>query len=105
MPVSGTEPGTTPGGTNTPGGTDTPDDPSDDKDGLGAGAIIGIIVGALVVLGGGGFALYWFVLKKKLTPPTEPAPTAEDITEAENGADNEEKEASPETKSEKDTQE
>ena len=42
----------------------TPDDPSDDKDGLGAGAIIAIVLGSLAALGGG-FALYWFVIKKK----------------------------------------
>ena len=43
----------------------TPDDPSDDKDGLGAGAIIGIVVGSVAVVGIGGFALVWFVIKKK----------------------------------------
>ena len=36
-----------------------------DNDGLGTGAIVGIVIGAVVVLGGGGFALYWFVFKKK----------------------------------------
>lgn len=39
--------------------------------GLGAGAIIAIVVGALVLLGGGGFALYWFVFKKKQIPAEE----------------------------------
>ncbi len=34
-------------------------------DGLSVGAIIGITAGAVVVLGGGGFALFWFVIKKK----------------------------------------
>ena len=43
----------------------TPDDPSDDKDGLGAGAIVGIVVGSVAVVGIGGFALFWFVIKKK----------------------------------------
>ena len=33
--------------------------------GLGAGAIIGIAVGAVAVGGIGGFALFWFVIKKK----------------------------------------
>ena len=33
-------------------------------DGLGTGAIIAIIVGALLVMGAGGFAIYWFVIKK-----------------------------------------
>jgi hypothetical protein len=35
-------------------------------DGLPVGAIIGIVAGAVAVLGGGGFALYWFVFRKKL---------------------------------------
>ena len=43
----------------------TPDDPSDDKDGLGAGAIVGIVIGSVAVVGVGGFALFWFVIKKK----------------------------------------
>ena len=43
----------------------TPDDPSDDKDGLGAGAIVGIAIGSVAVAGVGGFALFWFVIKKK----------------------------------------
>ena len=43
----------------------TPDDPSDDKDGLGTGAIIGIVIGSVAVAGVGGFALFWFVIKKK----------------------------------------
>ncbi len=33
--------------------------------GLGIGAIVAIIVGALLVVGVGGFAIYWFVIKKK----------------------------------------
>ena len=65
----GTEPGTTPG-TDDPNNTpdnpnNTPDDPSDDKDGLGAGAIVGIVIGSALVAGVGGFALFWFVIKKK----------------------------------------
>ena len=65
MPASETEPGTEPG--TTPGTEDpnTPDDPSDDKDGLGAGAIVGIVIGSVAVAGVGGFALFWFVIKKK----------------------------------------
>ena len=35
------------------------------EDGLGAGAIVGIIIGSVAVLGGGGFCVYWFVIKKK----------------------------------------
>ena len=42
-----------------------PNDPSDDKDGLGAGAIVGIVIGSVAVVGIGGFALFWFVIKKK----------------------------------------
>ena len=56
----GTEPGTEPG-TDDP---NTPDDP-DKKDGLGAGAIVGIVIGSVTVAGVGGFALLWFVIKKK----------------------------------------
>ena len=44
------------------GGAHTPDEP---KDGLSGGAIAGIVVGSVVVLGFGGFALVWFVIKKK----------------------------------------
>jgi hypothetical protein len=54
MPVTDTEPG-----------TDTPDDPTDGKDGLGAGAIALIVIGAVLVVGIGGFAIFWFVIKKK----------------------------------------
>ena len=43
----------------------TPGDPSDDNDGLGTGAIIAIVLGSLAVLGGG-FAVYWFVIRKRL---------------------------------------
>ena len=60
----GTEPGTesdTEPGTDIPG---EPDDP-DKKDGLGAGAIVGIVIGSVAVVGVGGFALFWFVIKKK----------------------------------------
>lgn len=57
----GTEPGTTPG-TDDP---NTPDDPTDDEGGLGAGTIVAIVIGSVVVVGVGGFALFWFVIKKK----------------------------------------
>ena len=33
--------------------------------GLGVGAIIGIVAGSVAVLGGGGFCLWWFVIRKK----------------------------------------
>jgi hypothetical protein len=50
-------PGTDPG--------NTPNDPNGDKDGLGAGAIVAIVIGAVLVVGIGGFAIFWFVIKKK----------------------------------------
>ena len=37
----------------------------DDSEGLDIGVIIAIAVAAVVVLAGGGFALYWFVIRKK----------------------------------------
>jgi len=47
-------------------GTDpkNPDGP-DKKDGLGTGAIVGIVIGSVAVVGIGGFAIFWFVIKKK----------------------------------------
>ena len=39
--------------------------PEQPKDGLPAGAIVGIAVGSVAVVGVGGFALVWFVVKKK----------------------------------------
>lgn len=64
-PTPGTTPGATPGTPTdtTPESGDTTD--LDKKDGLGAGAIVGIVAGALVLLGGGGFAIFWFVIEKK----------------------------------------
>ena len=35
------------------------------KGGLGAGAIVGIVLGSVAVAGLGGFSLFWFVIKKK----------------------------------------
>ena len=46
-------------------GGGAPENPEQPKDGLGTGAIIGIVVGGVVVLGLGGFAIFWFVIKKK----------------------------------------
>ncbi len=43
----------------------TPDDPSEDKDGLGAGAIIAIVLGVIVLLSVGGYAILWFVVSGK----------------------------------------
>jgi len=37
------------------------------KDGLSGGAIVGIVIGSVAVLGGGGFALWWFAFRKKRT--------------------------------------
>ena len=50
------DPGTTPPADNPP---------TDDDGGLGAGAVVGIVVGSVAVSGTGGFALFWFVIKKK----------------------------------------
>ena len=61
-----TTPNTPDNPNNTPDNpNNTPDDPSDDKDGLGTGAIVGIAVGSVAVVGLGGFSLFWFVIKKK----------------------------------------
>ena len=35
------------------------------KNGLKTGVVVGIVVGGVAVLGGGGFSLYWFVIKKR----------------------------------------
>ena len=42
-----------------------PDDPSEEQDGLSGGAIVGIVAGSVALLGGGGFSLWWFILRKK----------------------------------------
>ncbi len=49
-------------------------------DGLGTGAIIAIIIGALLVVGAGGFAIYWFVIKKKAKPTEEIAADTADAS-------------------------
>ncbi len=41
------------------------DNPSDDNDGLGTVAIVAIVIGSCAVVGGGGFALFRFVIRKK----------------------------------------
>ena len=46
-------------------GNETPDIPDEPKGGLSTGAIVGIAVGGVAVVGLGGFALVWFVVKKK----------------------------------------
>ncbi|MBO5286230.1 MAG: InlB B-repeat-containing protein [Clostridia bacterium] len=45
-----------------PGSNITPDK---SNDGLSTGAIIGIVAGSVAVAGFGGFAIFWFVIKKK----------------------------------------
>ncbi len=35
------------------------------KDGLSGGAIAGIVIGSVAVAGIGGFAIFWFAVKKK----------------------------------------
>ena len=42
----------------------TPPDP-DKKDGLSGGAVAGIVIGSIAVAGIGGFAVFWFAVKKK----------------------------------------
>ena len=58
----------TSGKTTTPTSADSDvasDVQDEDAGGLSVGAIIGIVAAAVVVLGGGGFALYWFKFRKK----------------------------------------
>jgi hypothetical protein len=54
-----TEPSDTP-----ESGKNDPQTP-DDNEGLSTGAVVAIVAVAVVALGGGGFALWWFVFKKK----------------------------------------
>ena len=57
---------TTPNTPDDPGTTPPADNPpTDDDGGLGAGAIVGIVIGSVAVVGIGGFALLWFAIKKK----------------------------------------
>ena len=42
-----------------------PEEPDGDKEGLGTGAVVGIIIGSVALAGACGFALFWFVIKKK----------------------------------------
>ena len=57
---------TTPGG-ETPEQPEQPENPEtpEETKGLSGGAIAGIVVGSVAVVGIGGFALVWFVIKKK----------------------------------------
>ncbi|MCI6502541.1 MAG: hypothetical protein MSA49_04870, partial [Clostridia bacterium] len=45
------------------GGGETP--PAPKKEGLSGGAIAGIVIGSVLVVGIGGFAVFWFVIRKK----------------------------------------
>ena len=53
-----------PSGGGTGDGEIAPPDP-DKKDGLSGGAVAGIVVGSVAVVGLGGFAVFWFAVKKK----------------------------------------
>ena len=44
-------------------GTDTK--PTTEKQGLSGGAIAGIVIGSVLLAGIGGFAIYWFAIRKK----------------------------------------
>ena len=46
-------------------GDGTGDGPTPDKGGLSTGAIVGIAVGSVAVAGLGGFAIFWFIIRKK----------------------------------------
>jgi len=49
----------------TPDPTDPVEEPAEEKKGLSGGAIAGIVIGSVAVVGVGGFAIFWFVIKKK----------------------------------------
>ena len=63
--------------------TTTPDtnDTDTEPEGLSIGLIIGIVAAGVVVLAGGGFALYWFVIRKKAV---KVSPQSEATAEEEN---------------------
>ena len=52
-------------GDGTGDGTGGDKTPEPDKGGLSTGAIVGIAVGSVAVAGVGGFAIFWFIIKKK----------------------------------------
>ena len=100
----GSMPGTTPGTTpdNTPDNTPdtTPEVEGEDEAGLSGGAIAGIAVGATagaVALGSGGFAIFWFVIKKKSvaellaiikkTPKATPQVDLNNVTDVDNATE------------------
>lgn len=49
----------------TPATPEAPAAPAEPKTGLGAGAIVAIVVGSVLVVGVGGFSVFWLVIKKK----------------------------------------
>ncbi|MBQ9709361.1 MAG: hypothetical protein IJV67_01920, partial [Clostridia bacterium] len=55
----------TPENSENPESSETPENPDGEKDGLSTGAIVGIAVGGVVVVAVAGFAVFWFVVKKK----------------------------------------
>ena len=63
LPLGGDQPG----GEDNPGGNDNPGgevvEPK--QEGLSGGAIAGIVVGSVAVVGIGGFAIFWFAIRKK----------------------------------------
>ncbi|MBR3870450.1 MAG: InlB B-repeat-containing protein, partial [Clostridia bacterium] len=64
-PVNPDEPGN-PDEPDEPGNPDQPEiNPVEEKGGLSGGAIAGIVIGSVAVVGLGGFSLLWFVIKKK----------------------------------------
>lgn len=46
-------------------GTDVEPNATEEGGSVGTGAIVGTVIGTVVVFGGGAFALIWFVLRKK----------------------------------------
>ena len=75
------------------GGNENECNDANEPDGLSAGAIVAIVVGAVAVLGGGGFAVYWFVIRKKVsTPGAAPEADVEENFEETSEEKNESKE-------------
>lgn len=50
-----------------------------DEGGLPTGAVIAIVVGVILLLGAGGFAVYWFVIRKKTAPAPTHAPASDNL--------------------------
>ena len=71
------------------------------KGGLSAGAIAGIVIAIVVVLGAAGFCVYWFVFRKK----KENKPVTEEVKEDDAKETESVEEETPETKEEEVAQE